>query len=261
MPWSCSATGSGSAVSGGRADILGQAVELSGVKYTVVGVAPAGFTGMVPGLESQFWAPVMMVDPASTFQGIQSQADHDPAATRIQRRGDRWLFVKGRLAEGKSVEQARAQVDTIFARLRQDYPVTNEKTRASLLPGAGVRFHPMLDGYVKAASAVLLVAVGLVLTIACANVAKHAAGAGGLPPTRAGRARGHRRRDVGRLVRQLLTESLVLAFAGGAAGVVLAARGRPHPQRTEHGLAARPLHFDFPPRRAPCSRSRRGLAA
>src|SRR4029079_7127280 len=103
-----------------RADILGQAVELSGVKYTVVGVAPAGFTGMVPGLESQFWAPVMMV-ALFTFQGIQSQAAHDPGATRIQRRGDRWLFVKGRLAEGKSVEQARAQVDTIFARLGQGY--------------------------------------------------------------------------------------------------------------------------------------------
>src|SRR4029450_640845 len=154
----------------GRTDIMRQAVRLRGVMHTVVGAAPAGFTGMVPGLESQFWAPLMMVDRFN-FQGIQSEADHDPGATRIQKGGGRWLFVRGRLAEGKSVEQARAQVDTIFARLRQDYPATNEKTRASGLPGAGVRFHPMLDGYVKAASAVLLVAVGLVLTIACANVA------------------------------------------------------------------------------------------
>jgi len=110
---------------GGRADILGQAVELSGVKYTVVGVAPPAFTGMVPGLESQFWAPVMMVDRFN-FQGIQSEADHDPGATRIQKRGQRWLFVKGRLAEGKTVEQARAQVDTIFARLRQDCVLAKE---------------------------------------------------------------------------------------------------------------------------------------
>src|SRR4029079_15454844 len=137
-----------------RADILGQAVELSGVKYTVVGVAPAGFTGMVPGLESQFWAPVMMV-ALFTFQGIQSQAAHDPGATRIQKRGDRWLFVKGRLGEGKSVEQAGSQGEKVLGRLRQDYPASNEKTRASVLPGVGVRFHPMLDGYVKAASAVL----------------------------------------------------------------------------------------------------------
>ena len=228
---------------GGRADILGQAVELSGVKYTVVGVAPAGFTGMVPGLESQFWAPVMMVDRFN-FQGIQSEADHDPGATRIQKRGQRWLFVKGRLAEGKSVEQARAQVDTIFARLRQDHPATNEKTRASVLPGAGVRFHPMLDGYVKAASAVLLVAVGLVLTIACANVANMLLARGA-----------SRRRELavraaigagrGRLVRQLLTESLVLALVGGAAGVLLAAgAGRILSGLNTDWLPV-PLHFDF----------------
>src|SRR5262249_45972726 len=155
---------------GGRPDIVGQTLELSGVKYTVVGVGPAGFSGMVPGIESQFWVPVMMIERLS-FEGIQSDQDRDPGATRLQRRGQRWLFVKARLAEGKTIEQARAQVDAILARLRRDYPLTNEKTKATLLPNAGVRFHPMLDGYVKAASAVLLAAVGLVLAIACANVA------------------------------------------------------------------------------------------
>jgi macrolide transport system ATP-binding/permease protein len=228
---------------GGRSDILGQAVELSGLKYTVVGIAPPGFTGMVPGLETQFWAPVMMVDRFN-FQGIQSQADHDPGATRIQRRGDRWLFVKGRLGAGKSVEQARAQADTVFARLRQDFPATNEKTRASVLPGAGVRFHPMLDGYVKAASAVLLAAVALVLTIACANVANMLLARGA-----------SRRRELAvraaigagraRLVRQLLSESLVLAALGGAAGVLLAAwAGRLLSGMNTDWLPV-PLHFDF----------------
>jgi predicted permease len=228
---------------GGRADILGAAVELSGVKYTVVGVAPPGFTGMVPGLESQFWVPVMMVDRFN-FQGIQSQQDRDPGATRIQRRGDRWLFVKARLAEGRRFEQARAQVDTIFARLREDYPVTNEKTRASVLPGAGVRFHPMLDGYVKAASAVLLAAVALVLTIACANVANMLLARGA-----------SRRRELAvraaigagrvRLVRQLLSESLVLAGVGGAIGVLIAAgAGRVLTAMRTDWLPV-PLHFDF----------------
>ena len=123
----------------------------------------------MPGVEAEFWVPVM-IDRLS-FQGMQGDTDRDPGKTRIERRGHRWLFVKARLAPGRSVEQARSQVDTIFARPRQEYPITNEKTKASVMPGAGVRFHPMLDGYVKAASAVLLAAVGLVLLVACANVA------------------------------------------------------------------------------------------
>ncbi|HUG52071.1 MAG TPA: ABC transporter permease [Vicinamibacteria bacterium] len=206
---------------GSRPDVLGQTVELSGVNYSVVGVGPAGFSGMVPGVEAQFWVPIAMVDRLN-FVGMQSVADRDPGATRIQKRGQRWLFIKARLAKGRSVEQARAQVETVFARLRQDHPVTNEKTRASVLPGAGVRFHPMIDGYVKAASAVLLAAVALVLTIACANVANMLLARGA-----------SRRREMAvraaigagrsRLVRQLLSESMVLAAVGGAAGVLIAA--------------------------------------
>jgi len=228
---------------GSRPDILGQAVEISGVRYTVVGVGPRGFTGMVPGLESQFWVPVMMVERLN-FEGIQSQTDNDPGATRLQKRGSRWLFVKGRLAEGRTIEEARAEVETIFARLRQDHPKTNEKTRASILPGAAVRFHPMLDGYVKAASAVLLAAVALVLAIACANVANMLLARGA-----------SRRRELavraaigagrGRLVRQLLGESLVLAAVGGTAGVLLATwAGRLLSALPMDWLPV-PMHFDF----------------
>ncbi|HEV7499790.1 MAG TPA: ABC transporter permease [Vicinamibacteria bacterium] len=228
---------------GGRADIVGQAVELSGIQYTVVGVGPVGFAGMLPGLESQFWVPVMMIDRLN-FSGIQSATDHDPGATRVQRRGQRWLFVKGRLADGKTVAQARAQVDTIFARLRKDDPLTNDKVRATVLPLAGVRFHPMVDGYVKAASAVLLAAVALVLAVACANVANMLLARGA-----------SRRRELavraaigagrGRLARQLLSESLVLAAMGGAAGVVLAVwAGRILTQVPMDWLPV-PVHFDF----------------
>jgi len=205
---------------GGRPDVLDQTVRLSDVPYTIVGVAPPGFTGAIPGFQAEFWVPTMMVDSLS-FMGIQSVTDDPVGETRLQRRGQRWLFLKGRLAEGRTAEEAQAQVETIFARLRSEYPESNEKVTATVLAGSSIRFHPLVDGYIKAASAVLLVAVALVLTIACANVANM------LLARSAARRREFAVRAAigagrGRLLRQLLSESLILAGLGGAAGVVIA---------------------------------------
>jgi predicted permease len=204
---------------GGKSDVLGSTLELSNVTYSIVGVAPPGFSGTIPGFQPEFWVPAMMVDSLS-FSGIQSVAD-SPGATRIQRRGHRWLFVSGRLAEGRSLEQARAQVETIYARLRQEHPESNKDVTPTLMAGTSVRFHPMLDGYVRAASAVLLVAVTLVLTIACANVANM------LLARSAARRREFAVRAAigagrGRIVRQLLVESVLLAGLGGALGLAIA---------------------------------------
>jgi putative ABC transport system permease protein len=205
---------------GGSPNATGQSVKISGLDYTVIGIASRDFSGLVPGIAADFWVPLMMVD-RFVFSGMQASTDDDPGATRLTRRGHRWLFVKGRLKSGRTVEDARAQIDTIYARLRSEYPVTNEDVTASVVPASSVRFHPMLDGYFRAAGGGLFGAVGLVLLIACANVASLLL-AGASARRREFAVRAAIGASRAQLIRQLLSESLVLAAAGGAGGVLIA---------------------------------------
>jgi predicted permease len=206
-------------VLGGDPEAVSKTIRISSVDYTVVGIAPESFTGMIPGLKPEFWTPTAMVS-SLRFSGIQSDTPSPTGDTRRERRGTRWLFVKGRLAPGRSIEEARAQVDAVLARLAEEHPATNEKTKGYVLPGSDVRFHPLIDGVLNQAGAVLLIAVGLVLLIACANVANMLLA----------RAQ-NRGREIalrlsvgatrGQLVKQLMTESLVLAAMGAVAGIGL----------------------------------------
>ena len=188
-------------------DIIGKKQLLNGVPHTIVGVAPPGFYGTFVGYPMQFWVPVSMQEK---FTG---------GSYKLEDRGETWIEGFARLKPGVSIEQAQSELSTLAKRLENEYAETNR--------GRGVKIFPLWKtpfnqaGSLAPTLEISLVAVFFVLLIACANVSS-------LLLVRS-LARQHEmtvRLAIGcrrgRLLRQLLTEGLILSVLSSVSGLVVA---------------------------------------
>jgi putative ABC transport system permease protein len=181
--------------------VVGRSIQLNGLAFTVIGVMPAGF--YFPARQIQMWMPL-------TFQ---------PAD--LESRANSYVEAVGRLERGVTFEQARSELEAIADRLARDYPETNEET--------GISFYRMRDAMAPRFR-LMLIALGgaslCLLLLTCANLANlllaRAAVRERELAVRAALGAGKER-----LVRQLITESIVLAVIGGAAGVLVASSSIP----------------------------------
>lgn len=197
---------------GADPNAMGRTIRLNDVEFTIIGVASKEFNGIQPVVHPDLYLPAMMLPRISP----------DAALSPITRRDNRIFTVKGRLKPGVSLAQAQSEMATIANNLAASYPETNRSHGAIVRTEIQARIaqNPLNAQF----AGMVLAIAGLVLIIACANVAN-------LLLSRAqSRSREMAVRlaigaSRGRLLRQLLTESLILSLAGAAVGLFLAQYG------------------------------------
>jgi predicted permease len=198
---------------GANPGILGQTLILNGYPYTVIGVAPPNFRGATTLGGPLIWAPM------ATYRQLMPQAD------LFMERRFLWVNMLGRLRTGVGQRQAQAALQTLATQLQREYPKENEGRNVLTVSLAESAIDPNGRGNLIRIGEVLMTIVGLVLLIACANIANLL-----MVRSSARRKEIAIRLSMGasqwRLLQQLLTESTLLAAIGGVAGLLIAYWGR-----------------------------------
>ena len=197
---------------GGDPSAVGREIRLNGRPFTIVGIAPRAFTGSLRGLSPAIYGPRMMVDQLNPSDG----------GSELEARGNQGVFPKARLKPGVSLGQVEIVLARLTRSLREQYPGPwQQDTKLLTVATADIIMNPMLDRVIVPAAILMMAVVGLVLLIACANLASFllAQAADRRKEVAIRLAMGAER---GRLIRQFLTEASALAVVGGGAGILLA---------------------------------------
>lgn len=208
----------------GDTNVIGQTIKLNGLRYTIVGVTPQAFTGTdATGTEPGFWAPLSMIEQLEPASGAGSRdggrdSKHGGAGSNP---GPREFQLLARMKNGVARANAQAETDLLIRQYLSGYH-ESERTTAVTLQRTSYFSDSDQFSVIQAPAAALSIVVTLVLVVACANVANMLLARGAA-----------RQREIGirlalgasrsRVVRQLLTESILLALLGGAAGIPLSA--------------------------------------
>ncbi|HZM94127.1 MAG TPA: ABC transporter permease [Vicinamibacterales bacterium] len=191
--------------------IVGRAVRLGGSPVTIVGIGPAAYNGFASGVAVDFWLSLSAIGPVQGSFFVQM----------LDRPQDHWFLIRARLRDGVTMAQARAAMDSVSTELGTRFAGLDQTRRIEVLPARAIRIHPAFDRVLVPAATLLMAVVGLVLALVCSNLAIMLLLRG---------ASQHREVSIrmamgagrGRILRQFLSESLVLSMAGGAVGCLAA---------------------------------------